>query len=314
LAEAGSQGLRAGRDDPIIIGGVGGSGTRVVTAVLETCGMHIPGPTNSERDSVWPMMIFARPAWLSAIAHGRRPSAGLVEAACTLRAMFNGVQLSRSRLEALAAAAADEAAMVCDGDVRIWRSIPATPFQLIADYLRAPPGPIPPRPWGWKAPVSQVVLPELLEAFESARYIHVIRHPLDMAWSDNTHGVCLWGPLCGYDLRAVERAPHDARLAWWLYTTERVMELARVAGDRILVVGLDQLCEVPQAVTRQLASYAGLEPDEGTIEAAAGLITPPASIGRRDRQDLNVLSSELRERAEQWLAAWNAVPRVGALT
>jgi hypothetical protein len=276
--------------------------------------MHISGPTNSERDSVWPTMIFARPAWLSAIAQGQRPSTALVEAACTLRAMFNGLQLSRSQLKALAAAAADEAAMACDGDVRIWRSVPATPFQFIADYLRAPPGPIPPRPWGWKAPVSQVVLPELLEAFQSARYVHVIRHPLDMAWSDNTHGVRLWGPLCGYDRRAVERAPHDARLAWWLYTTERVMELARVAGDRIMIVGFDQMCDEPQEFTRQLALYAGLRPAQDTIEAAASLITPPASIGRRDRHDPDMLSTVLRERAEQWLAAWAAGPRVGALT
>ena len=86
-------------------------------------------------------MMFERAAWLRVLASGPRPAMPVVEAARTLRSMYNGVQFPLSQLEALATAAADYAVLAYDGEAPVRRWAPTMPFQFVAAYLRAPPGP-----------------------------------------------------------------------------------------------------------------------------------------------------------------------------
>jgi hypothetical protein len=295
---------RPERADPVMIGGVGGSGTRVVTAVLQSCGLHLAGPINDQLDSIWMTLMFERPGWLTALMGDERPVSALVHAARTIRSMYNGAQLPRGKLAVLAAAAAETATLGYDPDGPVRRWPPAVPFRFVADYLGTRHDPIPPGPWGWKAPVNQVVLPELLEAFPRARYIHVVHHPLDIAWSGNTRGAWQWGSLCGYDRDAVQRAPHNARLAWWLYTMEHTIAMAQGLRERVAWVSLEAICARPGALTRQLSTFAGLRPDAGVVRVAAAQVEPPASMGRWREHDLATLDPSLLERAQAWLPRW----------
>ncbi len=50
-----------GQNGPVVIGGVGGSGTRVVAAILSTLGFHLGNDLNESMDNLWTTLLFKRP-------------------------------------------------------------------------------------------------------------------------------------------------------------------------------------------------------------------------------------------------------------
>jgi hypothetical protein len=294
--------------DPVVIGGVGGSGTRAVAGVLRACGLLLPEPLNPQLDTQWGDVLFKRPSWRPVLlaADRRRPVPELTEAVRVLQALLLGEPLDHRRLAMVAAAAAEYADLGRDGaaagGVR-WPP-PATAFSLIAAHLaRSDPPDVLDR-WGWKHPVSQLLLPELRAACDGIRYIHVARHPLDAAWSSNTQGVALWGALAGIDQAQIDAAPADARLSWWLHTMRAALAVGREMGGRFMVVRLEQLCRHPIGVVRRLAAFAGLQPDDATLRSAAGLVAAPASIGRWRAHPLDGFDADRLAAARAWAAQW----------
>ncbi len=291
----------ADRDDPVIVGGIGGSGTRAVAAVLRACGLQLPGPLNKQLDSEWVTLLFKRPGWLELLWKGSRPAGPIVDAGWVLRAMFNGARLEHEQLAILGAAAAEAAALGYDPRERDRFWAPPTPFRLVQDYLAGRHAAVVDERWGWKEPVSQVMLPELLVAFPGARYVHVVRHPLDVAWSANRQGIALWGRLCGIDESRATASPHNAQLAWWIYTNERVAAAGRELGDRFKLVRFEAMCADPLEGARSLASFAGLEPNEKSIHDAAGHVQAPESIGRWREHGLDAFDPVLLKQVEDWI-------------
>ena len=51
--------------------------------------------------------------------------------------------------------------------------------------------------WGWKLPETYLFLPYVKAVFPKVKYIHVIRHGLDMAYSRNQHQFWAWGAYFG---------------------------------------------------------------------------------------------------------------------
>jgi Sulfotransferase family len=295
------------RDDPIVIGGVGGSGTRAVAGVLQACGVQLAGSVTAALDSDFAIMLLRRLHWLPVLAGTRqaRPDPELVQTFTLLRTMLAAGELDRPKLERLAAAAADAAALGFEQeDPAMPRWPPQKSFQLAAEYFTEPPQ-VKPGPFGWKYPGMFLFLPELMQAFPQARYIHVLRDPFDMAWSSNAGGVRLWAPLAGIDPSELETRPQNAQLAWWLYSTRLALSGGRGLRDRFMVVRLEQLVNHPRASARRLAAFAGLEPDAASLGTTLKAVQRPESIGRSAGQPLDVFDPKLLAEAQAYVTRWN---------
>ena len=57
-------------DGPVAIGGVGGSGTRVVAEVLKCLGFYLGSLLNSSLDNLWFTLLFKRPDWFQGCING----------------------------------------------------------------------------------------------------------------------------------------------------------------------------------------------------------------------------------------------------
>ena len=57
---------------PVIIGGVGGSGTRVVAEIIEHFGFYIGKDLDKARDNLWFLLLFKRPRWYRRAQHNRQ--------------------------------------------------------------------------------------------------------------------------------------------------------------------------------------------------------------------------------------------------
>lgn len=248
---------------PVAVGGVGGSGTRVVAAVLKEAGLRIGDDLNHALDNCWFTLLFKHRDVLDA---SRERFAELV--ALFVAAMTGGQPPTPAQSTLI-----DELA----GRDRLQHD--SAWLQERAQSLRAAlEGPARTGPWGWKEPNTHMVVDHLAQAIPELRYIHVVRNGLDMAYSSNQNQLQLWGPLA----LGVEHAntPRNA-LKFWSWAHARILGIGAELGPRFLLVRFEDLCAHPQDEVRHILSFVGANLGDDAVQRAARAVVRPESIGRR---------------------------------
>jgi hypothetical protein len=262
---------------PIVVGGVGGSGTRVVAKILLELGVSLGNDMTQPLDDRWFNLLFYRPAWF------QRGSPGTVVGLELMRKRaLADHRLSPAEVRFLLAAWRDMRRM---GNVstlpsawfarRLWRFARSTPADRAAQA------------WGWKEPISHLLADQVLSQFDSARYIHVIRHGLDMAFSENKQQARRFGALVGVAHVKGQRATPRQLLRYWVRANLRFLEgpLAR-KPDRACVLNFDSLCRDPRTEVAHLVEFLGLPAGERARDRAAGIPKVPATANRYVARDL----------------------------
>ena len=138
--------------------------------------------------------------------------------------------------------------------------------------------------WGWKSPRSIFVLPLLDQAFPRMRFVHVVRDPRDMAFSNNQRQLVAHGPLY---LREEERAePLAIRSAlMWKRVNSNAWVHGASMGERYLLVRYEDLCLDGRGGAASLASFLGIPAEDRRLDEAASHVSAPSSIGRWRQED-----------------------------
>jgi len=185
----------------VVVGGVGGSGTRLVALILEELGFSMGQDQNESSDNLAFTLLFKRLAILDC-------GEGEFDALVTLMAKGAGCSgggsggsggLSAAEFSLLRSVAAEDRL----GHPQSWlqeraRRIVATAAASSGNRGGGFSGSWGggwggPRKWGWKEPNSHVVLDRLAARFPAMKYVHVVRSGLDMAMSENQNQLALWG-------------------------------------------------------------------------------------------------------------------------
>lgn len=251
---------------PVAVGGVGGSGTRLVASILREAGMWLGPDLNESMDNLWFTLLFCR---ADALAWPEREVAArwrIFERA--MRGRASG-WCGRRRLQRIVEAGLPEypVAWARERGLRLMH---------------------PPRPeggcWGWKEPNTHMLLPRLLKCAPELRYVHVMRHGVDMAFSDNQNQPRRWGEA----LPGAAGPPGPRRaLRFWCVAHRRLAAVARTMRGRFLAVHYEALCERPETEIARLLEFAGLPADAaGSLER---LVKRPAGPPRRERMDAGML-------------------------
>ncbi|MDX1408732.1 MAG: sulfotransferase, partial [Saprospiraceae bacterium] len=120
-------------------------------------------------------------------------------------------------------------------------------------------------------------LRQLSAYYPSCRYIHVIRHGLDMAYSSNTNQFERWGPAFNFDPTLPSASQH---LDFWIAVNDWVRKIctARLPG-RHYWLRFDALCQDPVRETERLLNFLGLD-DAVSPELLSRIVKTPESMGR----------------------------------
>lgn len=259
----------------IAVGGVGGSGTRLVAECLVDMGVAIGQDLNPPLDNLWYTLLFKRREVLLA------PQAELDDAFDLFRRRMSGAP----RLDAA------ETAYLRALAARPRASHDATWLAARAESFIAAPPDTPAR-WGWKEPNTHILAEAWLAADPALRYVHLYRNGLEMAFNRNQQQPLLWGPV----LLGEDAPPSPARaLAYWCAAHRRMLALAENHPGRILLLRFEDLVADPAAALAAIARFAGLEASAETVEAfKAKLRVPVSRIERFDalaKTDLDYLES-----------------------
>jgi hypothetical protein len=289
---------------PLVIGALGGSGTRLIASILIESGYHLGDDLNPERDNLWFTLLFKRPRWYASRAEAR-PEEVHAGIRVLERAMIAGGPLDAAGGAFLRAAVAD-ALFGRHGQARAhtkgWPLKQAFALWRAADAVRHAG-----RPWGWKEPNSHVYLPQLAEHYPGLRFVYVMRHGLDMAFSGNRQQLANWGALFGIgvprngagEVGADHPAAREARpsgddpvpramLDYWVKATGRAAAEGRhLLGERFLLLDYDALCTRPKEHIPGLLAFAGLDVRGADVDRLARLAEVPPTMGRYRGQDLS---------------------------
>ena len=246
----------------MVIGGVGGSGTRLVTRLLQALGINFDGSLNDSLDNLWFTLLFVRRTILLKSDSELAALAWLFN-----NAMRGGQAVPETLLPMLDEAARHDRGPALRRDV----------LQAARDSLlgaRAPAAEA--AAWGWKQPNSQVMVPQLRRCFPGMKYIYVVRNGLDMALSYNQNQLMyFWGDL----MLEGDTAPTPANsLRYWVASYRRILDARAAAPDAIYILDYDQLCREPLPALETLADF--LQVAGADLKGVAAEVIVPATTGR----------------------------------
>jgi Sulfotransferase family len=282
---------RVGRDadapvqGPVVIGGVGGSGTRVVELILRRLGVYTGSDLNWAGDNLWFTLLCKLPRWdLAAFTADSGVMRGLtaVERAMTGRLDFTH-QDRRIVHESL------HRSRQWWRDDRLDDDKPPAWLRKRLESLLTSRRDYPPDAalWGLKEPNSHHYIGHLQRHFgDRLRYVHVIRNGLHMAQSRNQLQLNRWGSVYGVPDPGGDRSPDPgatASLDYWIRANETaIQEGNALPQGSFLLLNYDDLCMNPKREIDRFVEFLGLHPSADTLEELAGL---PKRGSARPRPD-----------------------------
>lgn len=225
---------------PILIGGVGGSGTRVITQVLQKANIFMGSELNTSLDN----MNFA-------------PQFPIMR-----NLIQQGQAINETERESI-----------------INQLIHTTTASLLAQM-----GTQNYSAWGWKIPANFIVLAYVAKIYPQMKYIHVIRHGLDMAFSPNKNQLNNWGNYFGVDM---QQSTAKAALDYWIKANQFAVETGeKLLGKNFLLLNFDDLCRDPKPILQTLQQF--LQIDYDINESLYDFIAAPLSSNRYLKEDISI--------------------------
>ncbi|MCF7980424.1 MAG: sulfotransferase [Pseudomonadales bacterium] len=262
---------------PVVIGGVGGSGTRAIATILQKLGFYIGSDLNEANDNLAFTLLFKRKE-LWPLEKNKD------EVQCCLK-LFLKAMLQQGpwqteevmRLRSFAS-----------------KNRPQHPSDWLKEraekLIKHAPNGTATKFWGWKEPNSHIVMPALLQLLPDMKYIHVMRHGLDMAYSSNQNQLQFWGEQLLGETN-LELTPANS-FRYWCAAHRRVQRFGEKMGHNFLLLNFDLFCKNPVRGLDQLLEFIRFNLSQSDQSELISLISPPLSIGRYKKHKQLEISQE----------------------
>ncbi len=272
---------------PIVIGGVGGSGTRLLAQALQELDVYIGSSLNRALDNLWYTLLLRREEIFPGLGpETDRQARRALELFHT--AMTRGLNEvpTRAQRHLIQRALADSLPVSKDRPRKARKSL----------LVSSPPEMNRYQAWGWKEPNTHIHLEVLAAAFPDMKYVLLMRHGLDMAFSRNRVQLSRWGKFFDVSIPEGESEMPVAALQYWIRANQRALELGRaLLGDRFLPLSYDELCHDPEVQMNRFLDFIGLDVNAEARKRLLALPSPPDSMGRYLHEDCSLFGTEALE-------------------
>jgi hypothetical protein len=282
---------------PVVVGGVGGSGTRVVEEMMRRLHVYTGADLNSAGDNRWFTFLCKLPRWdLDECG----PGTEVAQALATLdRAMTGRLDGGDEDVTTIR-----NALRRCRHWWRRDRLVDERPprwlRQRVVTLLRSPQAqPAAPSLWGWKEPNSHLFIRHLHQHFgDRLRYVHVIRNGLDMAQSRNQLQLPRWGQAFGVARPSAAPSP-AASLDYWIRANEAAIEGGgALPPGAFLLLNYDDLCADPAPAVERFAEFLRLDPTPRVRQELAAIPRVNVTTPRVDYDAEKVFGGDRLARVE----------------
>ena len=269
----------------VCVGGVGGSGTRVISEILQRSNHHIGSALNPALDNLWFTLLLRQPAWVTHF-----PQQSEIQFALTIfkNLMQNDSACSLSKSEIDYIRSRVDSPYYTDAEKDRWSKVVV---ELLSrsnsdehDNAKS----------AWKEPNTHVFLSQLSAVFPKIKYIHVIRNGYYMAYSKNQRQVRAWHKQFDLTLNNEKITPADS-LEYWIRANKRAIDYGtNTLRDRFYLLNYDQLCKSPEAELSKIYAFIGIDESESGIrtmaEAIHSKITNPVDATSFSKDQIQALT------------------------
>ena len=272
---------------PVAVGGVGGSGTRVVTQILLELGFYMGHDLNVACDNLWFTFLFKRPRWFAESVADNHQTV-LKGFQLFDKLMTGRLSLSLDDLQFIfrAAVAAEQVRLPHRQKIAwVVRRLQKMSQARSIDYTKY-------IGWGWKEPNTHLYLRYLPQYFERPKYIHLLRHGLDMAYSKNKHQLDNWAAIFGLNSTYSAKTAPAAALKYWIKSNQNVMKLGEGLGAQFfLTLNFDELCASPKTEIEKLILFLELDIKQSELDYLCTIPKIPKSTGRYKQRSLDLFDA-----------------------
>lgn len=231
----------------IAIGALGGSGTRAVAKVIMESGVFLGRDLNLPNDN----MVFARFFRNPDFYRQSDKEAVFERLSIFSKYMENGARLPFNELNELVDIAKTNTRV---GIPKLYK-LRAQLDNLFGEKYSF-------SHWGWKEPNTQIYIPYLAEFFPNMKYIQVLRHGLDMAFSRNKVQLRNWGYL--FDIEYKEGLSDKdlsiMQLDYWIRINEKSIEEGRkYFGDNFFLLNHTSFGENPKQEVQNILNFIDMD-------------------------------------------------------
>lgn len=227
------------KDSVVAVGALGGSGTRAVAELLIQSGIYMGNTLNQANDNMAFALLFKNPKWF------RQTSKEDIRK--HIKAFEGFMKTGIFNEPGLDIIKENSSRDTLDYSPRI---IPRITNEPRPDNPRIN--------WGWKEPNTHIFLEHLVEYFPKFKYIHVLRHGLDMAFAPNKKQLFNWGYLFDIDAEpgGDENTLAKKQLDYWIRSTRSIIERGReLLADNFFLLRYEDLCLNPEVEVSQVMSF-----------------------------------------------------------
>lgn len=257
------------QNTPIVIGGVGGSGTRLIAQTLIDLGYHLGNELNESIDNLWFMLLFKRKEILDLSDLEFEQTLNIL-----IAALSNKGALSLEQI--------DLVNKISDLDRNFYSK---EGFRKLANSIINNANTKAIKKWGWKEPNSHIVIQRLRKSLPNMKYVHVIRNGLDMAFSDNQNQLILWGSQ--FINGEHEISPKNS-LKFWCIVHKKLLKFSQSMQRDFYLLNFDEFCHNPAIGLVKLGQFLQIEISSKETEKLIKLVRPPISRGRYKSHDLSI--------------------------
>ena len=270
----------------VAVGGMGGSGSRVVATLIEAMGFYMGNYLNQERDNITFTRLFKNPDWFKTATRDDFNLRFHLFVRIT-----KGEKLTPKQVQMYLKAVAEN------------HLHSATVLHRAAFVLRNRLHPLVRNSkWAWKEPNTHIMIDRVIPLADKIRYIHVLRHGLDMAFSKNRQQLINWGWMFGLDSTANQSIDiYRKQLEFWIRSTKRVLEICPPAlGGNFYVLNYNRLLNHPEKEIESLAGFLNADLSKKRRDMLTKKIIKPRTDGRYKTHDLSIFSDRQLDQVREF--------------
>jgi len=269
---------------PVIVGGCGGGGTRVIAEILKRAGVYIGQDLNVSNDNLLFSYLFKHPdRFGKKLTQYNSKHKELLELHERLFLGHNPTKLKdfeilwQSRNVQLIHP--HKIKWIVRRTINILKSKPTTP-------------PL----WGWKEPYTGFFIDAIHAYYPLAKYILVVRNGLDMAYTNNVQQLQYWGDYLNLD--SSDMSPMNKFEFWYRYNKHILSRAKELYGELFLLIKLEDLCLKKEEGIKKLFNFI---PIENSYVPPSILEVPnlPKSYQRYLEHDTSWIDDEVRSKLEE---------------
>jgi hypothetical protein len=269
------------------IGAIGGSGTRAVSQMLMEAGIFMGSDLNKPNDNLIFTRLFKNPAWFYAATE--------VQILERLELFENLMEKRKKSIKDLY----DYLQISLNNDYH--KTTTKNIIQIILEHFKLGIN-NGYQSWGWKEPNTHIYLNYVAKYFTNIKYIHVIRHGLDMAYSGNKEQLFNWGYLYNIKAKKNDSAKDLAakQLEYWIKTNKDVIKRGQaLLGKNFYICNHTKLCENPSDEVNRLVNYLDIPINNETIQKIVNIPKTPSSNNRYKNMGFSSFSSKQLNEVEK---------------